>query len=139
MDTCDVIEIGEDGTFEIPISLSAKQSSSKSDKTFLDESLAFSNAESRTADFNKEGLSTLNSVGPGEYKVFRNKATGTIYVLICLQDNEFVSVVNVSRNAIMIDLGCNGQLDLPLPCSVDSGTAISKSFNKYITVEMTCI
>ena len=136
MDSSDVIEIGEDGTFEIPITQSAKASSSKADKLTPQ---IFSIAEPKPADLSVNNTFALSALGPGEFKVFRNKAAGTIYALIRLRDNELLSVLKISQNAILIDLNCNKQLEIPLPCLVNSKTAISKSFDKYLTVEMTCI
>ena len=139
MESSDVIEIGEDGTFEIPISQSGKPPSSKADKLTLDRSQIFSIAEPNQADLSVNNTFSLSAVGPGEYKVFRNKAAGTIYALIRLRDHELLSVLKISQNTILIDLDSNKQLVIPLPCSVNSKTAISKSFDKYLTVEMTCI
>lgn len=133
MDSSDIIEIGEDGTFEIP--QTRKQSI---------PNVQFSHAEKTVqtvpvTDHEDKHLSVLESIYPGEYKLFRNHASGALNLILHLKDNETVKSVDVSRKSVLIQIdGCK-QLSIPLPVLVDVSSAVSKSFEKYVTVQMKCI
>ena len=124
----DIIEIGEDGTFEIPTTQAAKPAESV-------------HVEKAKFLIEKEQVqpSVLDIIGAGEFKVFRNQSTSTIYVLVCLQDNEAMKTVSVSQNAVRIELEDNKELVIALPSPVNASTAKSTVFKKYLTIEVSCI
>ena len=135
MESSDVIEIGEDGTFEIPMTRAAKPTTDSINV----EKAKFSLPEVIMVEQDTRQPSVLDIIGAGEYKVFRNKSTTTIYVLVCLHDNESMKAVSVSQNAVLINLEGEKQLEIPLPSPVNASTAISKVFKKYVTVQVSCI
>ena len=94
----DIIEIGEDGTFEIP---------ETSSKIFFSEKLK---TPETTAEFTgKENISTekdhtiLNNLSAGEYKVLQDKLSRKISVILCLHEGEIFKSARISQNAISID------------------------------------
>ena len=135
MESSDVIEIGEDGTFEIPMTRAAKPTTDSINV----EKAKFSLPEVIMVEQDTRQPSVLDIIGAGEYKVFRNKSTTTIYVLVCLHDNESMKAVSVSQNAVLINLEGEKQLEIPLPSPVNASSAISKVFKKYVTVQVSCI
>lgn len=133
MDSSDIIEIGEDGTFEIP--------ESRSQKCFSSAQISHREETIPTfpvSDEEVKHLTALESIYPGEYKVFCNHATGAVNLLLHLKDNEIVKSADVSRNAVLFHIDGNKQLNIPLPVSVDISSAMSKSFKQYVTVQMKC-
>ena len=135
MESSDVIEIGEDGTFEIPMTRAAKPTTDSINV----EKAKFSLPEVIMVEQDTRQPSVLDIIGAGEYKVFRKKSTTTIYVLVCLHDNESMKAVSVSQNAVLINLEGEKQLEIPLPSPVNASSAISKVFKKYVTVQVSCI
>jgi hypothetical protein len=133
MDSSDIIEIGEDGTFEIPQT-----------RTQNIPNAQFSHQEDTLQTFpvcdqKEKHLNALESIYPGEYKLFRNHASGALNLILHLKDDEIVKSVDVSRDSVIFQIDGSKQLSVPLPVLVDVSTAISKSFQKYVTVQMKCL
>ena len=135
MDSSDIIEIGEDGTFEIPITKNVK-SLDKVDTSVAEKTKC---KDFSLPDVAAEQNSVLDYVGPGEFKIFRNQSSGTVYALVCLQDDECVKSVSISQNSILIELIGNKKTEIPLSVPVNASTAVSKQFRKYITVQVKCL
>ena len=135
MDSSDIIEIGEDGTFEIPITKNVK-SLDKVDTSVAEKTKC---KDFSLPDVAAEQNSVLDYVGPGEFKIFRNQSSGTVYGLVCLQDDECVKSVSISQNSILIELIGNKKTEIPLSVPVNASTAVSKQFRKYITVQVKCL
>ena len=132
MDSSDIIEISDDGTFEIPSAQrvnpcldNRKESHSVTDHIGDDEGRQDKN-------------SIFESIYPGEYKVFHNKLLGTIHVIIRLRDDEVLKVLQVSKTTLLVIMDGESRLDIILPVPIDSRFVISKSFGKYITVQCRC-
>lgn len=133
MDSSDIIEIGEDGTFEIPQT-----------RTQIIPNAQYSYEEKivqiiPVTDQKDKHLSVLESIYPGEYKLYRNYASGALNLILHSKHNETVESVNVSRNCVLVKIDGAKQLSIPLPVLVDVSSAVSKSFEKYVTVEMKCL
>jgi hypothetical protein len=131
MNDSDIIEIGADGTFEIPKSVINNQ---RFDDPFLDK---VHHSDSSSAD-RVEKSSVFDTIVQGEYKVFRNQSKGIMNIIICLQDNEQIKAVLVSQNAILVDLEGGKELRIPLPYPVEEKTATSKTFQKYLCIQVNC-
>jgi|Transcript_21695 hypothetical protein len=129
MSDSDIIEIGADGTFEIPKSVINNQ---RFDDSFLDK---VHHTDSSSAE---KKSSVFDTIVQGEYKVFRNQSKGIMNVIICLQDNEQIKAVLVSQNEILIDLEGGKELRIPLPYPVEEKTATSKTFQKYLCIQVNC-
>jgi hypothetical protein len=129
MSDSDIIEIGADGTFEIPKSVINNQ---RFDDSFLDK---VHHTDSSSA---QEKSSVFDTIAQGEYKVFRNQSKGIVNVIICLQDNEQIKAVLVSQNEILIDLDGGKELRIPLPYPVEEKTATSKTFQEYLCIQVNC-
>ena len=133
MDSSDIIEIGEDGTFEIP--QTRTQSVPIARFSHQEENVQNVSASDQT----EKHLTVLESIYPGEYKLFLNHASGALNLILHLKDNEIVKSVDVSRNTVLFQIDGSKQLSVPLPVSVDVSSATSKSFQKYVTVQMKCL
>jgi hypothetical protein len=114
MDSSDIIEIGEDGTFEIPQT-----------RTQSIPNAQFSHQED-----------TLQTFPVCDQK---EKHLTVLELILHLKDKEIVKSVDVSRDSILFQIDGSKQLSVPLPVLVDVSTAISKSFQKYVTVQMKCL
>lgn len=137
MDTDEVIEIGEDGQFEIPKSKITVKNiytnhTTTREKISLEESPVVNVLEVKET-------SLLDSVSAGEYKIFRNKVTAMINIIICLKDDEQLKLLNVAQNAVYVELENGKELHIPLSLPVISSTALSKVFQKYITIQIGCL
>jgi hypothetical protein len=133
MDSSDIIEIGEDGTFEIP----QTRTQSIPNTQFFHQGETLQNFP--VSGQKEKHLTVLESIYPGEFKVFRNHASGALNLILHLKDNEIVKSVDVSRNIVLFQIDESKQLSVPLPVLVDVSSAISKSFQKYVTVQMKCL
>ena len=132
MDSSDIIEISDDGTFEIPSTPRVnpcleirKQSQSVTDHITDDAGRQDSNL-------------IFESIYPGEYKIFHNKSLGTMHVMLCLRDEEVLKVLQVSKTTLLVIMDGDSRLNIVLPVPIDSHSAISKSFGKYIIVQCKC-
>lgn len=130
MDSSDIIEIGEDGTFEIP--KPTKKPVKMQTEIFIEKVKPNKEAEKEL----QQPTSVLDSISSGEYKIFRSKSTGMVDVIVHLQEDENLKEVNVSQYAILIDLQGGKDLQIPLPFQVASNTAESTMYQKYITIRV---
>ena len=134
-DLSDIIEVGEDGTFEIPETASKKifySEKVKTSETFEELTQETTNENNYTA----QDHSILKSLSVGEYKVFRDRSSGKVSVILCLHEGEVFQSIRISQNAISVDLEGNKHIYIPLPSPVDSGSAISKSYKNYVTIQV---
>ena len=79
----------------------------------------------------------LNSVSPGEYKVYRDGST--INVIVCLQDEQKVTSMSMTDNQIrlLISDTIPKELVVPLPMSVNPQTASCRTFKSFVTLQVT--
>ena len=134
-DSSDIIEVGEDGTFEIPEPVSNKFLYAEKLKT----SEAHEEIIGNTANENNstgDDNSILKSVSAGEYKVLRNPSSGKVSVILCLHDKEVFQSIRISQNAISVDLEGNNHIYIPLPSPVDTTTATSESYKNYVSIQV---
>ena len=134
-DPSDIIEIGEDGTFEIPETASIKIPYSEKPKTSeTHEELVGESA----IDNNSAALddSILKSLSSGEYKVLLDRSSGKVSVILCLHEEEVFQSIRISQNAISVDLEFNKHIYIPLPSPVDTDSATSKSYKNYVTIQV---
>ena len=134
-DPSDIIEIGEDGTFEIPETASIKiPYSEKMKASETQNELGGEIAK----DNNSVAIdhSILESLSSGEYKVLLDRSSGKVSVILCLHEEEVFQSIRISQNAISVDLECNKHIYIPLPSPVDTGSATSKSYKNYVTIQV---
>jgi hypothetical protein len=134
-DSSDIIEVGEDGTFEIPETVSNKFLYAEKLKTSEAQEEVIGN----TANENNstgQNHSILKSLSAGEYKVLRDPSSGKVNVILCLHDKEVFKSIRISQNSISVDLEGNNHIYIPLPSPVDTATATSKSYKNYVTIHV---
>lgn len=134
-DPSDIIEVGEDGTFEIPETVSNRFLYAEKLKT----SEAHEEIIGNTANENNSAghdHSILKSLSAGEYKVLRDPSSGKVNAILCLHDKEVFQSIRISQKAISVDLEGNNHIYIPLPSPVDTATATSKSYKNYVTIQV---
>jgi hypothetical protein len=134
-DSSDIIEVGEDGTFEIPETVTKKFLHAEKLKT----SEAHEEVIGKTANENNStghDHSILKSLSAGEYKVLRDPSSGKVNAILCLHNKEVSKSIRISQNAISVDLEGNNHIYIPLPSPVDTASATSKSYKNYITIQV---
>ena len=79
----------------------------------------------------------LNSVSPGEYKVYRDGTT--VNVIVCLQDEQKVSSMSMTDTQIrlLISDTIPKELIVPLPMTVNPQTATCRTFKSFVTLQAT--
>lgn len=134
-DSSDIIEVGEDGTFEIPETISRKFLYAEKLRTSeaLEEIIGNTAKENNSTEHDHSILKSLSS---GEYKVLRDPSSGKVNVILCLHDKEVFESIRISQNAVSVHLEGNNHIYIPLPSPVDTATATSKSYKNYVTIQV---
>jgi hypothetical protein len=117
----DIIELGEDGSFEIP-STAAKQRT----QNFSELIQPVYDSECQTK------ISLLSSVEPGGFKIFCNQRERKLEIIVRLTADTSVSNQYLSADVMTVELSNQKTLSIMLPQMVKPPTATSKSFEDYI-------
>ena len=153
----EILELGSDGTFSIP---------SPTKKATLKEAIPVPSQPTKSAPPPSKAAVTpkatvepkvtetvkapepqkpktndvhdlLNSVSPGEYKVYRDGST--INVIVCLSDEQKVTSMSMTDKQIrlLISDTIPKELIVPLPMSVSPQTAVCRTFKSFVTLQAT--
>ena len=93
----DVIELGSDGTFETKSNTKKNDNKPKFNLEELDYSLIKNNDSPTKTTTNVFNTSILDNITKGEYKIYKDKTSNTIDIIIRFHDNE------VPKSAKIID------------------------------------
>lgn len=122
----DILEVGEDGVFEITTTKTVKQTPMQLPN--YDHA-----GELDDEEINKEEL--LDSINPGEYKIYKSK--GFVYIIAKMQDNETVKSAGCAAKEVVIETTTNKKLTVSLK-NVDSINEKSGSctvWKEYVTLK----
>jgi sarcosine oxidase gamma subunit len=144
----DVLELGADGTFEIP-SPKKKPKPAPEPKVVTkvcnktDDSAATTKAPSVTVNKSEAVAvstpkkSVLDDIGPGEFKVYRAKDNKALHVIVRVEEGQTAEKVEISENKLYIGIkGANKEIVVDLPQNVRPETASSKTYKDYVTIEV---
>lgn len=123
----DILEVGEDGVFEITSTKTVKQA-----PIVQPDYTAVTFAEEEETE-NREEL--LNNINPGEYKVF--KADGHIYILIKLHEDDAVRKVSVTGQELTVQTVENCELVVSLKNVdvINPKTGTCTAWKDYVTIK----
>lgn len=123
MNDDDVLEIGADGTFDIPSPEKPK--------------VAPVSAPRKAASPKKSTIPAqeiLQLVGAGEYKMFSSSESNEVHLVINLEGFSNYTDVKVSSSDIVISFQDDKSLRVNiLDCSVDSSSVLATSWDHYLT------
>ena len=115
----DIIEVGDDGIFDIPIHQIVTDP--------IHSKTAFKTAEKPTNIF--------DSIVEGEYKIYKKKDNK---VLILLHSNSTVKSIRINNNLIIVE--CINKesytIKLPFKVKVEEGTVDVKTFENYAVISL---
>lgn len=123
----DILEVGEDGVFEITSTKPVKQAPvvqpDYTNVTFEDEEETENREE------------VLNNINPGEYKVF--KADGHIFILIKLQEDDAVQKVSATGQELTVQTVENNKLVVSLKNvdAINPKTGTCTTWKDYVTIK----
>jgi hypothetical protein len=144
----EVLELGADGTFEIPSPVKkAKPVSVPKVVTKIDDKTDDSGAKATVSSGNvkkddvatvcTQKLSVLDDIGPGEFKIYQAKDKKTLHVIVRLEDGQTTEKVEISENKLYIGIkGASKEIVVELPQNVRPDTASSQTYKDYVTIEV---
>ena len=119
----DVIEIGADGTFDIP--------SPEKPAVVLSRSVEPSKAQT----FDSQDI--LKLVGSGEYKLFGSSESNEMCLVINLEGYSMYTDVKVAVNEIVISFEDRKDLKVDLSdFDIDTGSVLATSWRHYLTFRL---
>lgn len=129
MDDVEVIEMGEDGSFDIPsvrfTNLNPPQS---------DDSEVFSTVNEMIIPFNE--LSLHESIAPGEFKMFVKRKV--LHAIMRLVHSEGLLTCKIVNDDILITTNENKTYKIPLSLDykIKPGSAVCKTWEKFVVVSI---
>jgi hypothetical protein len=135
-DDNDIIELGEDGTFEIPSPPKPSLLSRQRDNLQPEPEPQPENEDSAGSTGATTAIDVLESLGSGEYKIFKNSTKRTIDVIVRLPDGESSNGIFAASNLLTIQLVGGKSISIELPDKVLPTTAASKFFQTFITTRI---
>ena len=123
----DIIEIGEDGSFDIKPSAPVKQPARKE--------IDYSNYDWTQLE-KQQNLDLLQSLQANEYALYK-KEDGLYWLIFKLHREVGVSEVLLAGNEIRLILSTEQKVDIELPKNVqiNANSAQSKHFKDYVTIQ----
>ena len=137
----EILELGEDGSFEIPSPTRLKIEEDSDDevencnikeRTIFkeDKECVLGFVENPTQSF-KELIADLT---PGSFKIMDSKNSGSIIVLIAFEEKEKATKVYVSNTKVEVKSSKERTFTVDLPIEVEPKTATSATFENFIYV-----
>ena len=127
--TDDVIELGEDGSFDIstPPKIKKQREQQKQQQQQQEEQINSFNSQNIPSE------EILNLVSKGEYKIFSSKNSKEIFLIIHLEEDERIQKVYLKDDQIIIELNENSfTIDIS-NLSIDKTTIHSTQWKDYLT------
>jgi hypothetical protein len=131
----DIIELGEDGTFEIPVSNSTKQTKV--------EEIDYSSIETQHHISKEEKKDLLQSLKPLEYGLYRKKVEGKgekdgFWLIVRLNDKDELKslIVDVKHHCFILKTSDLSNMNVPFDekLDIDVTSVQCKCFNGYVTI-----
>ncbi len=128
MNDIEVIELGEDGSFDIPyirpVSTAAR---THTDSYTVEDCLG---TESNIVD---ESF-LKNSINVGEYKIYQK--TNVLYVILRLAQEEQLKTLTLENHTLQIttDSAKGYKIEIPESCLVKPSSAVCKVWNDFATI-----
>ena len=127
-DADEILEIGEDGTFDIPL----KPVVVKHTPVFVAPSHAEPDNNVSEPEANTNFFLQLVS---GEYKIVRENDRN-INVVICIEKGVAAEKFRLNSNLLVVDLSDGRKMKIDIPVEVSPTSATAKSFGEYVVVKM---
>ena len=120
-DDC-IIEIGSDGTFEIP---SPKKKVKNQNVVQIRQKVIADELISHPL---------LASMNQGEWKVYKNTSRGTTNIVVHLFESEVVSSISTSETLLTIQTN-NNDIRIPLTHRIQPSDVHAKVYNDFVSIE----
>mmetsp|Transcript_5337 Transcript_5337/g.5500 ORF Transcript_5337/g.5500 Transcript_5337/m.5500 type:complete len:138 (+) Transcript_5337:216-629(+) len=134
MDDSDVIEIGEEGAFDIPTTKSYSNGGDRLEESSFNHLTSGITSDQYEIGVQREILSDMKE---GQYKVFRKPNASNITVVIKLKESAQVSQLLVGMKHIEVKTNHSTTMRVDLPnFDIDFQTASASSWNEFLSVSL---
>jgi hypothetical protein len=131
----DILELGDDGSFEIP-SIVSRKIDIDGDFKNLEEDEGEITANCNVASFGRSFNDLVADIAPGNYKVLVSSISNLITVIIMLRESEQVASCKIQGKVVEVSTNSNRLYSVVLPIAFLPQTATSSTFGQFFYVQM---
>lgn len=125
----EVLEIGEDGCFEIPVTVVEKPAT-----IWTDQKSAIPQIAEILPDVSQNSGELFGQINQNEYKIVRDD-NGRINIVLCCGEELHSPTFRVSERVVLVDLAA-GPVQIELPVKVEPSTACSKYCGRHLVIKI---
>jgi hypothetical protein len=137
----EILELGDDGCFEIPISAVEKPAATHwynrdSDDTETEHKRrSHSHSQGSSSESQNRENGPFTRIGSNEFKIIR-EGNHHINVIVCYESELDSPKYRLSESVVVVDIADGKQIHINLPVKIKPATASSKYFGKYLAVKL---
>ena len=132
----EILELGSDGSFEIPSPTRTKVLIEDSDDEAECKEDKFSPVAVQTESFNHAFKDLIADMLPGDFRVLESANTRSLTIAVMLDENEKVEHCMIRGNLIEILTGNKKNYSVEVPDNIQPQGATSSSFGSFIYVQV---
>ena len=134
----EILEIGVDGTFEIPMPPPpSKGSDGRAEESFSDENKAGETNESPLEDAVSNAQKGISAIAPGGYKIYDEHDARALSIVIRFEtEEERVKGCRVSSTSVEVTTSAGTVLKVPLVNTVRPDSAICSTSESVVLVRV---
>ena len=117
----EILEIGEDGSFEIPTPKAVPPSITLECAATVSESIA-------------ENL-VFQRINTGEYKIIKEDPN-KLNVILCLEDGTYATRFRLNESSLIIEIIDGRKIQIDLPMKILPSKSQAKAFSKYLVIKL---